>query len=104
MDAIPPEYLEMSREQMIGALWNVTPQSTTAVSIERVLHLRQLESEEAGTAALVAATQALVATTDKLVTATKRLGTVTWWLMLGTALLGATAAADFVFKLIRGAH
>jgi hypothetical protein len=49
MDSIPPEYLEMSREQLIGALWNVTAGSTPAVAIERFLHLRKMESEEAGT-------------------------------------------------------
>jgi hypothetical protein len=101
---LSPEILTMSGEELVASVWTMTPQNPQAVSVDRLLRLRKMESEQAGTEALVAATKALVATTDKLVTATERLGSVTWWLMLGTALLGATAAADFVLKLIRGAH
>jgi hypothetical protein len=102
--AIPPEYLAMNREQLVGAVWGMTEQNVSSVSVDRLLRLRQMESEEAGAAALVAATQTLIATTDSLVAATKRLGTVTYWLMAVTGLLAVTAAADFVLTLFRSTH
>jgi hypothetical protein len=87
MDTIPPEYLEMNREQLVGSVWNGNPQSIPVAAVERLLHLRQMESEEAGTAALVAATA-------NLVTGTRRLACATWALVGVTAVLVLVAASQ----------
>jgi hypothetical protein len=42
--------------------------------------------------------------TGALVAATRRLGTVTWYLVAGAFLLGASAAVDVILKIIREAR
>ena len=91
------DWMKLPPPELIKLRHNVGGTTPDGFTINRILehqHAKQT-SEDSGR---------LVASTNKLVAATHRLGTVTWWLVAGTFLLGASAAVDVILKIIRGAH
>jgi hypothetical protein len=106
-------WLEKSRAELLEILVKsgITPQTPDSVSIRTVIENRLAEEQiqVAEKQLLAAAKNAeagdhLAELTGALVAATRRLGTVTWYLVAGTFLLGASAAVDVILKIIREAR
>ena len=91
------DWLKKSPEELIKMRYGESAGTPSAITIDRILELRNAESQ-------ANAADQMLRSTDNLVEATRGLRRATWWLVGGTLLLGTSAAVDVILKIVRGSH